>query len=134
MNAYQLSYLQHGTARVPSESPQVSVRAHIPPVRSAFRPPARKREAMRIFLVTVASLCLVSTPAFAAPAGDADSSARAGSSGGSTVYDFEDDNVDGETLSPTGANISSRGRTKHESMIKIRPHFIPELIKMANDI
>jgi hypothetical protein len=89
---------------------------------------------MRIFLVTVATLCLVSTPALAAPARDSDSSARSGSSGGSTVYDFEDDNVDGETLSPTGANISSRGRTKHESMIKIRPHFIPELIKMANDI
>ena len=89
---------------------------------------------MRKILVTAAALCLFSTPAMAAPAGDADSSARSGSAGGATVYDFEDDNVDGELLSPTGANISSRGRTKHESMIKIRPHFIPELIKMANDI
>ena len=89
---------------------------------------------MRTFIATLATLCLVATPAFAAPAGDADSAARSGTQGGATVYDFEDDNVDGETLSPTGANISSRGRTKHESMIKIRPHFIPELIKMANDI
>ena len=89
---------------------------------------------MRTFIATLATLTLVATPAFAAPAGDADSAARSGTSGGATVYDFEDDNVDGETLSPTGANISSRGRTKHESMIKIRPHFIPELIKMANDI
>ena len=89
---------------------------------------------MRTFIATLATLTLVATPAFAAPAGDADSAARSGSQGGATVYDFEDDNVDGETLSPTGANISSRGRTKHESMIKIRPHFIPELIKMANDI
>lgn len=91
---------------------------------------------MRTILATAAALCLFSTPAMAAPAndGDADSAARAGSAGGATVYDFEDDNVDGELLSPTGANISSRGRTKHESMIKIRPHFIPELIKMANDI
>jgi hypothetical protein len=29
--------------------------------------------------------------------------------GGTTVYDFDDDNVDGELLSPEGANIASRG-------------------------
>jgi hypothetical protein len=50
------------------------------------------------------------------------------------VYDFDDDNVDGELLSPEGANIASRGRTKHASLITIRPHFIPELIKMAQDV
>ncbi|MCA9635604.1 MAG: hypothetical protein KC420_06185 [Myxococcales bacterium] len=65
---------------------------------------------------------------------DADSAAMKGNAGGTTVYDFEDDNVDGELLSPEGANISSRGRTKHASLITIRPHFIPELIKMANDV
>lgn len=80
---------------------------------------------------------LFSTVAFAAPAGDgdADSAAMSGqNSAGATVYDFEDDNVDGEILSPDGALISSRGRSKHASMITIRPHFIPELIKMARDI
>jgi len=89
---------------------------------------------MRKILVIAAATCLLSAPAYAGPAQDADTAARSGSQGGATVYDFEDDNVDGELLSPTGANISSRGRTKHESMIKIRPHFIPELIKMAQDI
>jgi hypothetical protein len=69
-----------------------------------------------------------------APPQDADEVARKGKSAGATVYDFEDDNVDGEVLSPTGANISSRGRSKHASLIKIRPHFIPELIKLANDV
>lgn len=76
-------------------------------------------------------------PAFvsAAPAEDADSAALQGTNDeGLTVYDFEDDDVDGEVLSPEGANLSSRGRSKHASMITIRPHFIPELIKMANDI
>ena len=77
---------------------------------------------------------LLSASAWAAPA-DADSSALQGTNGeGVTVYDFEDDDVDGEVLSPEGANLSSRGRSKHASMITIRPHFIPELIKMANDI
>jgi hypothetical protein len=80
-----------------------------------------------------AALLLTAT-AWAAPA-DADSAAMSGSNGeGVTVYDFEDDDVDGEVLSPEGANLSSRGRSKHASMITIRPHFIPELIKMANDI
>ena len=76
---------------------------------------------------------LLSASAWAAPA-DADAAAMSGQAGGVTVYDFEDDDVDGEVLSPEGANLSSRGRSKHASMITIRPHFIPELIKMANDI
>lgn len=77
---------------------------------------------------------LLSATAWAGPE-DADAAAMSGSNGeGVTVYDFEDDDVDGEVLSPEGANLSSRGRSKHASMITIRPHFIPELIKMANDI
>ncbi|NVB37840.1 hypothetical protein G6O69_08340 [Pseudenhygromyxa sp. WMMC2535] len=76
---------------------------------------------------------LLSATAWAAPE-DADAAAMRGSDGGVTVYDFEDDDVDGEVLSPEGANLSSRGRSKHASMITIRPHFISELIKMANDI
>jgi hypothetical protein len=74
--------------------------------------------------------------AFAAPAsdGDADTSAQKGKQGNTTVYDFEDDNVDGELLSPEGALVAGRGRSKHANMITIRPHFIPELIKMARDI
>ncbi len=76
----------------------------------------------------------VSSTSFAAPEGDADAAALSGKQGDVTVYDFEDDDVDGEVLSPEGANLSSRGRSKHASLITIRPHFIPEMIKMANDI
>ena len=91
---------------------------------------------MRIAIASFASILLMSTSALAAPAGsgDADAAANRGSSSGTTVYDFDDDNVDGELLSPDGANISSRGGTKHASLITIRPHFIPELIRMANDV
>ena len=86
-------------------------------------------------ILALSAAALLSLPAVAqAQPADADEGARRGSSGGATVYDFEDDNVDGEALRPTGANISSRGRSKHASMITIRPHFIPELIKMAQDI
>ena len=85
-------------------------------------------------LFALSAALLLSSTAWAAPA-DADASAMKGAGAdGVTVYDFEDDDVDGEILSPEGANLSSRGRSKHASMITIRPHFIPELIKMANDI
>lgn len=83
------------------------------------------------------SAFLLATQVWAAPAGDdADASAKVTSDkkGDVTKYDFEDDNVDGELLSPEGANIASRGKVKHASLINIRPHFIPEMIKMANDV
>lgn len=92
---------------------------------------------MRLALVTLLTTLLASTSAWAAPATDtdADASANKGKGGsGTTVYDFDDDNVDGELLSPEGANIASRGRAKHASLITIRPHFIAELIKMAQDV
>lgn len=92
---------------------------------------------MRLAMISLLSTFFASSVAFAAPGTDqeADSSANKGKgSSGTTVYDFDDDNVDGELLSPEGANIASRGRTKHASLITIRPHFIPELIKMANDV
>jgi hypothetical protein len=92
---------------------------------------------MRLALITLLTTFFASTSAFAAPASDQDADAAANKgkgAGGTTVYDFDDDNVDGELLSPEGANIASRGRTKHASLITIRPHFIPELIKMANDV
>ena len=92
---------------------------------------------MRLTLLTLLTVLFVSTSAYAAPPSDqdADSAANKGrAGGGTTVYDFDDDNVDGELLSPEGANVASRGRTKHASLITIRPHFIPELIKMANDV
>ncbi len=91
---------------------------------------------MRIAIASSLAILLTSTTAYAQESDtDADAAAQRGKSGGGdTVYDFDDDNVDGELLSPEGANIASRGRTKHASLITIRPHFIAELIKMANDV
>jgi hypothetical protein len=81
------------------------------------------------------AVALWASAAAAAPeGGDADDAARKGEKGGVTVYDFDDDNVDGEVLRPEGANLSSRGRVKHASLITIRPHFLRELINMARDV
>lgn len=82
------------------------------------------------FITTLA----LSTTAFAQETADADSAAMSGKSGDSTLYSFDDDNVDGEILSPDGANIGARGRVKHASLINIRPHFLPELISLALDV
>ena len=90
---------------------------------------------MRAVTFSFLAVFLAAPAAYAAPSSqDADSAARVGDASGTTIYDFDDDNVDGEILSPDGANIASRGRVKHASLIQIRPHFIPELIKMANDV
>ena len=65
---------------------------------------------------------------------DADEAARRGTAGNLTIYDFEGDNVDGDRLSPEGFNVLSRGDVKMESLLRIRGHFIRELLVMATDV
>lgn len=90
---------------------------------------------MRAAILSFVAVMAVSTSAWAQPSDtDADEAAMKGGDGGTTVYDFDDDNVDGEILSPDGANVNSRARVKHASLINIRPHFLPELIALALDI
>lgn len=90
---------------------------------------------MRPSILAFIAASLFATTAAAAPSGDADDAARKdGGKGGVTVYDFDDDNVDGEVLRPEGANLAARGRVKHASLISIRPHFLRELINMARDV
>jgi hypothetical protein len=51
-----------------------------------------------------------------------------------TVYDFDDDIVEGELQRPDGEYIDTRRKAKHSSLIKIRENFIPEMLKSAEDI
>jgi hypothetical protein len=100
---------------------------------------------MTLRLSVVLALALTPGLASAAPAPakaaapaktdvDADASARRGGAGQTTIYDFENDQVDGEVLSPEGANINATTQKKWKSLITIRPHFIPQMIQMANDV
>lgn len=94
---------------------------------------------MRRATIAFACTLLTATTAWAGPEEsgepvDADSAALQGEQDGVTVYNFEDDNVDGEVLSPEGANIASRRSIKHANLINIRPHFLAELIALARDI
>lgn len=51
-----------------------------------------------------------------------------------TVYDFEDDIVEGDLQRPDGELVNSLRRTQHASLIEIRPDFIPEMLKSLEDI
>ena len=51
-----------------------------------------------------------------------------------TVYDFEDDAVEGDLQRPDGELVDSLRKTKHSSLIEIRKDFIPEMLKSLEDI
>jgi hypothetical protein len=83
---------------------------------------------MKIFaMIAVLSLAGVGT-AFAQEAGD-NASYKS-----KTVYDFEDDNVEGDLQRPDGELVNSINKAQHESLIEIRKDFIPEMLKSLEDI
>lgn len=51
-----------------------------------------------------------------------------------TVYDFEDDNIEGDLQRPDGELVNSLRKTQHASLITIRPDFIPEMLKSLEDL
>ncbi len=51
-----------------------------------------------------------------------------------TSYDFEDDLVQGDLVRPDGENLMVRRKGARESLIKIREHFIPELLKSVENL
>jgi len=78
-------------------------------------------------------------PAFAADAPAAAPAAGAGDEGNTsykakTVYDFEDDMVEGDLQRPDGELVNALKKTEHSSLIEIRKDFIPEMLKSLEDI
>ena len=51
-----------------------------------------------------------------------------------TTYDFEDDLVTGDLVRPDGELLSVRRRGNRASLIQIREHFIPEMLKSVEDL
>lgn len=64
---------------------------------------------------------------------DADTAAYVGERGGTSIYDFGDDLVEGELLTAEGANIHARPGVRFASLLDLRPHFIDRLIWMTYD-
>jgi hypothetical protein len=51
-----------------------------------------------------------------------------------TVYDFEDDTVEGDLQRPDGELVSSQKKAEQSSLIEIRKDFIPEMLKSLEDV
>jgi hypothetical protein len=80
-----------------------------------------------VALIIAAALVVIAAPAAAqdaAPAGGGDA----------TTYDFEDDLVQGDLVRPDGENLMVRRRGARESLIRIREHFINELLKSVENL
>lgn len=69
--------------------------------------------------------------AAAAPAGGGDDNVQYKAK---TVYDFEDDTVEGDLQRPDGELVSSQKKAEHSSLIEIRKDFIPEMLKSLEDV
>jgi hypothetical protein len=78
---------------------------------------------------TVFAQAAAAPAAGAAPAGDDNVQYKA-----KTVYDFEDDTVEGDLQRPDGELVSSQKKAEHSSLIEIRKDFIPEMLKSLEDV
>ena len=65
---------------------------------------------------------------------DADEAAHKGNEGTTRIYEFDNDRVEGENLAPDGTILMQRAPTNFTSLIDIRPHFMAELVRLANDV
>lgn len=82
-------------------------------------------EAMKSLLLALA-LATVGLLATAAPAAAQD--------GEATTYDFEDDLVQGDLVRPDGELLNVRRRGRRASLIRVREHFIPEMLKSVENL
>jgi hypothetical protein len=81
-------------------------------------------------LVIAGTLVVIAAPAAAQ---EAEAAPPAGG-GDATTYDFEDDLVQGDLVRPDGENLMVRRRGARESLIRIREHFINELLKSVENL
>ncbi|MCX4242758.1 hypothetical protein [Paraliomyxa miuraensis] len=85
-------------------------------------------------LTLLLTLALAPQPAAADDPADADAAAYKGNDGDVSVYEFADDKLTGDHLSPDGKLIQWRRPARHPSLIHLRGHFNAELVKLALDL
>ena len=51
-----------------------------------------------------------------------------------TTYGFEDDKVLGDSVGPNLEVLHARKRSERRSLVRVRGHYIPELLKSAEDL
>lgn len=60
--------------------------------------------------------------------------AAGGEVGQTTTYNFEDDIVTGDLVRPDGELAVARNRSRQSSLIRIREHFVPEMLKSVENL
>jgi hypothetical protein len=85
-------------------------------------------------LMVVAMVSALSLGVLSHTAAAQEAQAPGGGGGGATTYDFDDDLVQGDLVRPDGENLMVRRRGARESLIKIREHFVPELLKSVENL
>ena len=60
--------------------------------------------------------------------------AQAEEFGNTTEYNFDDDVVEGDLVRPDGEMALARRRGRQSSLIRVREHFIPEMLKSVEDL
>lgn len=61
-------------------------------------------------------------------------SAALAQDGADTTYDFDDDLVTGDLVRPDGEMLNVRRRGRRASLIRVREHFIPEMLKSVENL
>jgi hypothetical protein len=90
---------------------------------------------LTLLLTTILTLAPQAEPRTEAPTGvDADEAARKGSDGAVSYYEFANEELTGEHLSPDGSLIPWRQPAHHPSLIDLRGHFLPELVRLSLDL
>ena len=79
-------------------------------------------------LRTMAMMAALGFGTIAAPANAQDAGGEA------TTYDFDDDLVAGDLVRPDGELLNVRRRGRRSSLIRVREHFIPEMLKSVEDL
>jgi hypothetical protein len=80
------------------------------------------------------AVLMVSTTASAQdqPAGGGGAAATGG--GQTTTYNFDDDIVQGDLVRPDGEMALARRRGRQTSLIRVREHFVPEMLKSVENL
>lgn len=81
------------------------------------------KKLMIVVGLALAGFLIAPAASFAQDGGDAE-----------TTYDFEDDLVTGDLVRPDGEMLNVRRRGRRASLIRVREHFIPEMLKSVENL
>jgi len=90
--------------------------------------------ALSMILSATASNVASAAPARAQTQAEEGARAVATAPGNTREVIYDDEEIDGESLRPDHERVDFRPPGKHPSLIQVRAHFIPQLLRMATDV